>query len=107
MAHEFDLAGLRRAATRGSIHWHKHALERFLERGISLDEVTRAIMAGEVIAVYTGDRPFPSALIAHMENEPLHVVAAVDSSAEVCHVITGYRPDRDHFAGDFRTRRHR
>ena len=40
----FDIESLRGAAGKGRIQWHQHALERFLERGISRAEVIRAIM---------------------------------------------------------------
>jgi hypothetical protein len=62
-------------------------------------------MNGEVIEVYPTDRPYPSCLILHLEPEPVHVVAAADPAARICHVITAYRPDLEHFEPDFRTRR--
>lgn len=62
-------------------------------------------MNGEVIEVYESDRPYPSCLILHIEAQPLHVVAAADPVARVCHVITAYRPDLDRFEPDYRTRR--
>ncbi|MDZ4854869.1 MAG: DUF4258 domain-containing protein [Nitrospirota bacterium] len=75
-----DIEVLRSATAQGRIHWHQHALERFLERGISRAEVVTAIMNGEVIEVYPTDRPNPSCLILHVESDPLHVVAAADSA---------------------------
>lgn len=62
-------------------------------------------MNGEVIEVYPTDRPNPSCLILHVESEPVHVVAAADPIARICHVITAYRPDPKHFEPDFSTRR--
>ena len=100
-----DIEVLRSATARGRIHWHQHALERFLERGISRAEVVTAIMNGEVIEVYPTDRPNPSCLILHVESDPVHVVAAADSAARICHIITAYRPDLEHFEQDLRTRR--
>lgn len=105
MGREFDIAFLRAAVVEGRIHWHHHALERFLERGISRAEVVNAILHGEVIEVYTTDRPYPSGLILHVETEPVHVVAAAESADSVCHVITAYRPDLEHFEADYKTRR--
>ena len=100
-----DIEILRSATAQGRIHWHQHALERFLERGISRDEVVTAIMNGEVIEVYPTDRPNPSCLILHVESDPVHVVAAADSAARICHIITAYRPELEHFEQDLRTRR--
>lgn len=105
MAEDFDIEMLLTIAAQGRIHWHQHALERFLERGISRSEVVSAIMNGEVIEVYPKDRPYPSALILYIEVEPLHVVVAADPIARICHVITAYRPDLEYFEPDFRSRR--
>jgi hypothetical protein len=107
MKGEFDIAALRVAATEGRVHWHQHALERVLERGISLAEVLGTIINGEVIDVYPDDRPYPSGLILSTDAEPLHVVASADTTVKVCHVITAYRPDLEHFEPGFRTRRKR
>jgi hypothetical protein len=62
-------------------------------------------MKGKVIDVYSADRPYPSGLILSIGIEPVHVVAAADPKANVCHIITAYRPDREHFEADFKTRR--
>lgn len=105
MADDFDIGVLRGAAAQGRIQWHQHALERFLERGVSRAEVVSAIMKGEVIEAYPTDRPYPSCLILYVETEPVHVVAAADPAARICHVITAYRPDVEYFEPDFRTRR--
>ena len=105
MVRDIDIEILRGAAAQGRIHWHQHALERFLARGISRAEVVSAIMNGEVIEVYPTDRPYPSCLILYVEAEPVHVVTAADPAARICHVITAYRPDPEHFEQDFRTRR--
>ena len=105
MDKDFDIEILRGTAAHGRIQWHQHALERILERGISRAEVVGAIMNGEVIEIYSTDRPYPSCLILYVEAEPVHVVAAADPAARICHVITAYRPDMEHFEPDFRTRR--
>ena len=39
MAEDLDIEILRASTAQGRIHWHQHALERFLERGISRAEV--------------------------------------------------------------------
>jgi hypothetical protein len=90
---------------RGQVVWRRHALERMLERGITRDEVLTALRNGTVIEQYPGDRPMPSPLIHHGEREPVHVITAVDVDLGSCYVITVYRPDRDHFGPDLKTRR--
>lgn len=105
MAENLDIEMLRTSAAQGRIQWHLHALERFLERGISRAEVVRAIVAGELIEVYPEGRPYPACLMLYVGTEPVHVVAAIDSLPCICHVITAYRPDNEHFEQDLRTRR--
>ena len=105
MKQHIDIDLLRESAAQGCIEWHKHALERMLERGIARREVVDALVSGEVIEVYPKDRPFLSCLILRAETKPLHTVAAVDPETKVAHVITAYRPDTEHFEPDFRTRR--
>jgi hypothetical protein len=105
MAKDFDIEILRASAAQGRIHWHQHALERFLERGITRAEIISAIMKGEVIEIYPTDRPHPSCLMLHVEPEPVHVVVAADPAVPICHIITAYRPNLEHFEPDFRIRR--
>jgi Domain of unknown function (DUF4258) len=107
MDEDFNIEVLRGAAAEGCIQWHHHALERFLEREISRAEVVSAIINGEVIEIYSTNRPYTSCLMLYVEMEPVHVVAAADPAARICHVITAYRPDLEHFEPDFRTRRKR
>ena len=105
MAEDQDLRVLREAAVKGDVLWHHHALERILERDISRAEVLVAIAQGEVVERYAESRPFPSYLIMRIKQQPLHVVAAVDSASMQCHIVTVYRPDAERFEADFKTRR--
>ncbi len=107
MAERVDLRLLRDAVAERRIQWHRHALERLFERGISRAEVLRAISDGEIIEHYPDRQPFPSCLILRVEEQPLHVVAAAESVSRICHIVTVYRPDLAHFQADFKTRRKR
>ena len=105
MTEDSDLSALREATRDRRVLWHLHSLERMLERGISRTEVLQAVSDGEVVEEYPEDRPFPSYLFMNVDQQPLHVVAATDPSAQVCHIITVYRPDTEHFGDDLKTRR--
>lgn len=91
----------------GRIEWRKHVLERMVERGIRRAEVIATLANGEIIAVYSEDQPFASALVHGDQQPPLHVVAALDTGTTTCFVITAYRPDEAHFGPDLKTRRPR
>ncbi len=107
MDKKIDITTLQACIKIGQIQWRQHALERLLERGITRLEVKSAIQNGEILEVYSQDKPFPSCLVHSVNNEPLHVVIALDPDAEICHIITAYRPDNKHFKTDLKTRRER
>jgi hypothetical protein len=86
--------------------YSRHAIERMFQRGITPEVVEGIVREGDVIASYPDDTPFPSTLILGFgQGQPVHVVAARDPATRLCHVITVYRPDRDGWSDDFRTRR--
>jgi hypothetical protein len=105
MGNEFNIERFREAVAQRRIRWQLHALERMLERRIPRSEVLEAVTHGEIIERYAADTPFPSCLIAHVAGQPLHVVAAIDQGTGIAHIITAYRPDRERFERDYRTRR--
>jgi hypothetical protein len=96
---------LREAVALGRIQWHYHAALRCLQRDISRNEVVAALTFGDAIEVYEQDVPFPSCLLLYVDKDPVHVVAAVDPEALICHVITVYRPSLLKFEGDLKTRK--
>lgn len=97
---------VKQAATRGKIEWSAHALRRMMEREISRTFVLHVINYGEIIELYSDDKPFPSMLFWGLwKNEPLHVVAAYDPSLQKIFVVTAYRPDKKHFEADFKKRK--
>jgi len=94
------------AVKKGFIEWQRHALERMMERGISRDSVIDTLLNGEIIEDYQDETPYPSSLfLGSDKKQPLHVVAAIDYLIGRCFIITAYRPDRQHFESDYKTRR--
>ena len=89
----------------GNIEWLKHSLQRMMERDITRKEVKTAILKGSVIEVYSDDRPYPSILIAWIDDKPLHVVVSYDEVEDICYIITAYIPDEKYFEKDLITRR--
>ena len=89
-----------------AISFSRHAIQRMFERAISPEEVRMALVAGEVIADYPEDVPYPSVLILGVvAGRPLHVVASRDDSTGHCYVITAYVADAAQWGSDFRTRK--
>lgn len=83
-----------------------HAIQRMFDRGITTEDVLSIVRAGEIIADYPDDQPYPSYLVlGSPRGRSLHVVIAVDSDNSRCFVIIVYQPDPALWSADFRTRR--
>lgn len=101
-----DIEAMRIALQQNRIEWHRHALERMLERHITRVNICEVLLFGERIEDYSGDQPWPSALfLGWVGQRPLHVVAAFDIQSDVVAVITAYEPSQDRFQSDFTTRK--
>lgn len=88
------------------IKFSEHAVKQMFLRRISKDDVRNLIDNNQVIKEYADDRPFPSKLLLGFPNEiPLHVVVAYDEKNETCIVVTAYKPDRNLWDDNFKTRR--
>lgn len=97
---------IKNAVKKGFIEWQRHALERMMERGISRNAVIETLLHGEIIEDYQDEVPYPCALFLGWDKkQPLHVVAAIDTLIGRCFIITAYRPDKEHFESDYKTRR--
>ena len=91
-----DTAILKTIQERCSTHnlqWTNHILLRLFQRGISIDDVTHVLEAGEVIEHYPEDYPHLSYLFFGMtvKNAWLHVVCGIGIDA--IHLITAYYLD--------------
>ncbi|MBM3328070.1 MAG: DUF4258 domain-containing protein [Calditrichaeota bacterium] len=88
------------------VAWQIHASERMAERGFTRAAVLEALVDAECIESYPDDIPFPSALFLGCDNgRPIHIVASLDHSVGIIHIITVYEPDVSRFEPGFRKRR--
>lgn len=82
-----------------------HAFERCVERGISPNEIKDALLSGEMIEEYPGDKYGPSCLIYGItkNNKVLHVHCSIDP----IWIITAYDPtlSPEDWEGNFKRRR--
>lgn len=101
-----DKNKLKEAVQKGNIEWRKHALQRMLEREITIEDVKNTITTGEIIETYENTKPFPSFLFFKLvNNRPLHTLAAFDSKQNKIFMITAYEPNLKIFESDYKTRR--
>lgn len=89
-----------------SIQFSGHAIMRMFQRALSKNAIRRIIVEGEVIADYPDDCPYPShLLLGYFGDEPIHIVVSQDKASGQCFIVTAYKPDRDKWSEDFRSRR--
>ena len=83
-----------------------HTLTRSTQRYILLDEISEAILLGQVIEDYPNDRYGPSCLIlGYTQNQrPLHIQCSYQSRT-VLKIITVYEPTLDKWETNLKTRK--
>jgi len=103
-----DIDEIRDAFFNGRVEWRQHALVRILERGISRADISHIVNEGEIIEEYTSQAGLPSCLIfGKVKEEVYHAVVGWNDQEKRAYVITVYRPDREHFEQDLKTRKKR
>ncbi len=102
---ELDIENLRKLCADDKIRWSRHALKRFRERGISIDDFIECILSGKIIKQYPDDRPAPSCLMLGWiaNTTALHIVVGCDD--EYLYAITAYYPDVNEWEADMETRK--
>ena len=82
----------------------QHSRKRFMERGISISDVSVTINEGDIIEQYPDDYPFPSCLIlGTASGKVIHVIASIDDG--MMYIITAYIPDSNKLESDWKTRK--
>jgi len=85
--------------------YRKHAIMRMFERGISEADIREVLSAGEVIAHYPDDRPYPSQLLlGWINNKPMHILTAETDNDEII-VVTAYHPELTLWEDNFKRKR--
>lgn len=87
----------------------KHAVERMIERNLTIEEIENAVKNGTIIKEYLDDKPYPSFLILYKtEEKTLHVVYSITKDIQgiqTNHIITFYEPKTLDWSDDFTKRR--
>ena len=81
---------------------------RLRGRFIPRETILSSVDAYEIIEEYPEDKYLPSYLIyTEYRADVVHILIAVDSTDDMVTIITAYRPDREEWERDLRTRRKR
>jgi hypothetical protein len=102
---ELSVDDFRKLCTPEKFQITLHAARRLKQRGIVLDDIVNCIMCGEIIEQYPTDYPYPSCLIlgSSINQELIHVV--IGSDMNYLWIITAYKPDKEKWSNDFKTRK--
>lgn len=102
-----DLELIKKLCAEEKLRWTNHIFLRLIQRSISIDDVQKAILSGEIIENYPEDYPFPSCLIFgyRAEGDVIHVVCAPNDEGTELWLITAYIPKEEKWMPDLKTRR--
>lgn len=103
MASKFVIASVQQNRFRIS----QHATIRRIERGISIGELKRVLLNGEVIERNPKDTPYPSFLVLGWlrSGDPLHVKCSRGTKEPKLRIVTLYEPSDEEWEKDYRIRK--
>lgn len=89
---------IRHRIRKGLYRFSDHSVKRMIEKGISRQEIERAILAGEIIEEYRDDKYSPSCLIygKTKQGRDLHIQVSFPPTVVI---ITVYEPDPKEWVG--------
>lgn len=94
-----DIQPIQQIARQANLVFTEHAIRQMARRSISVDEVSEAILSGEIIEDYPDDKYSPSCLIlgSTQRGRVLHVQCSAPPRVRV---VTVYQPDADEWIQD-------
>ncbi|WP_019554503.1 DUF4258 domain-containing protein [Propionispira raffinosivorans] len=102
---DLNIVRIRELCEAGALRWTNHILARILQRGISTEDVSHALIHGQIIESYPNDYPYPSHLVLGISYQCiyLHVVCGIGDSD--LWLITAYYPNPTEWESDLKTRK--
>ena len=92
----------------GKVLWSGHATQKLQSEGLRRQEVESALVNCEVIEDYPWlTRRLPDCLVLTFTSygNPLHAVVALDLPLDRIFIVTVYRPDKERWENDWKTRK--
>ena len=85
----------------------RHATVARLERGITINEIERALVNGQIIERYPDDLPYPGCLVLGWleSGDPLHIVCSRGNAEPALRIVTVYEPEDALWKSDYKTRK--
>lgn len=100
-----DIDNIKQLCTIKAMRWTDHIHMRLIKRNISIEDIEKSLLSGEIIEQYPNDYPYPSCLVLGFDanNNHVHVVCGI-SETEL-HLITAYYPNPVKWSEDFKVRK--
>lgn len=105
MEFPYSISDLKSICDDKHIIFTRHSRKRCAERGITLDDIEKAIMTGKIIETYADDKPFPSCLICGIDKERLYIHVVLSSDKQFIYIITSYHPDNNKWTESYTIRK--
>lgn len=103
---DHPLAFIQQCVRARRIVWTYHVNLRLKRRSVSRPIILDTVDLYEVVESYPEYKYLPSYLVlARLGGEAIHVLFATDVEGDNVRVVTAYRPSRDEWAEDLKTRR--
>ena len=97
---------IKRCVKERKILWTYHINMRLKDRHISRDSILSSSNNYEILEGYPEDKYLPSYLVYSKYDETLfHILFAVDIKGDNVRIVTAYRPSKEEWEDDFKTRR--
>ena len=88
--------------------WSRHAVQRLRQADLRRQQVEQSLADAEVIEEYpVQTRPLPDCLVLAFiaQQTPIHAVVALDVPSDRILLVTVYRPTRERWQDDWKTRK--
>jgi len=105
---EDPLAFIRHCIGERKVLWTYHVNMRLEARFIPREAILDSSIEFQIIESYPNDKYLPSYLVwAKYEGDVFHILFAADVPNSHVRVVTAYRPNREDWEADLKTRRRR
>lgn len=85
----------------------EHSTIQRIERNITVEEIKRALLNGEIIEKNPKSKPYPSCLLLGWlrSGDPLHIKCSIGTKEPKLRIVTVYEPSKEEWESDYKTRK--
>lgn len=85
----------------------EHATIQRIERNITIEDIKRALLNGEIIEKNPKSKPYPSCLLLGWlrSGDPLHIKCSMGTKEPKLRIVTVYEPSNEEWESDYKTRK--